>query len=48
MISSSQSKWIPFYLILTLRGTEIGKVPDKLADKEALLSQSIESLEVSG
>lgn len=36
------------YLILTLRGAEIGEIPDEFTDKEAFASQSIEGLEVSG
>lgn len=34
--------------ILTLRGAEIGEVPDEFADKETVASQSIESLEMFG
>lgn len=36
-----------FYSILTLRGAEIGKIPDKFADKETFVSQLIECLEMS-
>jgi len=37
-----------FCSILTLRGAEIGEVPDEFTDKETLASQSIKGFEVSG